>query len=87
MPKKRFSPRFTTSLSPEMRDAVVAWGAARGMVVPAEIVRAMITVALQAPGTAVDVVAFAVAREQRLAELRQETRAALVAAAATIRRR
>jgi hypothetical protein len=81
------SPRITTSLAPDTHKAVLKWGRDRGMSEPAEIMRALIAAALSDPGLQSAARAFAAAREQYLAELRQEGREILQQVAGRLRKR
>jgi len=84
MPK---APRITTSFSVELHDMLRAWGAERGLHAPAEVLRAFVAAHGQGRCADVQAMAFAAAREQVLAELRQEGREILAMAAQHLRRK
>lgn len=68
------SPRITTSFAPEMHQAILRWGQERRMTEPAEILRAFVAAHLGGRCADVNAMAFAAAREQALAELREKAR-------------
>lgn len=81
------SPRVTTSFSPDMHDALLEWGRARNMPRPAEALRAFVGAHLAGNCADGHAMAFAAAREQYLAELRQEGREIVKQVAERLRRR